>query len=420
MGWLVVAGLLIALCGYLLYQRSHDSSIREIEQHLAMREDEQAIRRIESHRGRFGDRADLHFLAARAYRHLGEEPAFAKQLEIAKSLGYAANRLEFEQSLLAAQTARNPNFRSQLAGMLIAGSHELDEVFVALVQGVFAAQRDGDVEGYLQMWESHDPGSPWPATFRCRLALTSKDFHQALRFIQPVADRYPNFVPAYLMLGDTLSGLQQSDRAIVAYQRYKDSNPSDPLVAISLSKELSTVGKAQEGLIILEKFVGTERDSFAIRMQLGNLYLECDRPEKTIETMSEIAQTWPEDVAVANLMSQAYYRTRDNSNATRMATIARDGQLDVQSIDARLDRLRRGVDTSAMQCYELGHIYLHKQSREHGFHWLMNALEKDVRLIPVHEDLAIYFDRTHRPDLAARHRQFVESNQNGSLRGAVE
>jgi hypothetical protein len=112
-------------------------------------------------------------------------------------------------------------------------------------------------------------------------------------------------------------------------------------------------------------------------------------------------------VRVANLLSQAHQALGNTTESDRFAKVAEAGQADVQSIDGRLARLLSGTDRQAQQHYELGHILLHKQSREDGLYWLNLALSIDETYLPAHEDLVIYFNRINKPDLAARHQRYI-------------
>jgi hypothetical protein len=116
---------------------------------------------------------------------------------------------------------------------------------------------------------------------------------------------------------------------------------------------------------------------------------------------------WPEDVPIASALSQAYAQLGDEEAANRFAAIAEEGQKAVEGVDAKFFALIRSPQRTAQECYELGHLLLHKQSRENGVFWLEAALQLDPLHLPSHRDMALFYDLTDQPQLAAVHHRFL-------------
>jgi tetratricopeptide (TPR) repeat protein len=144
-----------------------------------------------------------------------------------------------------------------------------------------------------------------------------------------------------------------------------------------------------------------------MRTILARLYQSREEWNKVIDTLSSVALLWPEDVRIANLLSQSHQALGNEQDAVRYSKVAQDGQQDVQSIDQRLSKILSGQDRTAEKHYELGHILMHKQSREEGLQWLGSALTIDATYLPAHEDLVLYFNRINQPELAARHQRYI-------------
>ena len=140
---------------------------------------------------------------------------------------------------------------------------------------------------------------------------------------------------------------------------------------------------------------------------LARVYLTREQWPQVVDALSSVAALWPEDVRTANLLSQAHQALGNEQEATRFSKVAQDGQPDIQSIDQRVNRVLSGADKTADKHYEIGHILLHKQSREEGLQWLSSALAIDPTFLPAHEDLVLYFNRTNQPELAARHQRYI-------------
>jgi DNA-binding PucR family transcriptional regulator len=114
-------------------------------------------------------------------------------------------------------------------------------------------------------------------------------------------------------------------------------------------------------------------------------------------------------VEVASTLSQAYQRLGDEQRSSVLAEIADQGQKQTVLADRILFELLNNPNRTASQCYELGHLLLHKQSRENGVYWLEAALKLDENFAPAHQDLAIYYDRMDQPQLSAVHKRYLAS-----------
>jgi Tfp pilus assembly protein PilF len=175
---------------------------------------------------------------------------------------------------------------------------------------------------------------------------------------------------------------------------------------------LRKLGKASEALDRIEQNLGSLTDPSlkiqpALRMQIAKLYLDVDRNQKVIEIIEGVAKQWPEDVEVASTLAQAYQRLGDEQRSASYATIADAGQKETVLADRMLFELLSNPNRTAQQCYQLGHLLLHKQSRENGIYWLEAALQIDERFEPAHRDLALYYDRTGQSQLAAVHKRYL-------------
>jgi lipopolysaccharide biosynthesis regulator YciM len=157
----------------------------------------------------------------------------------------------------------------------------------------------------------------------------------------------------------------------------------------------------------VEPLIESGKATIEMKTNLARVYASKDDYKKVVDVLSGVAAIWPEDVRIANQLSQAHQALGNEAEADRFAKIADAGQADVQSVDGRLARLMSGADKQAQQHFELGHILLHKQSREDGVHWLNSALTIDESFLPAHEDMVVYYTRINRPELAARHQRYI-------------
>jgi predicted Zn-dependent protease len=200
---------------------------------------------------------------------------------------------------------------------------------------------------------------------------------------------------------------RDSERAVLALERFLKSNPEDLDAIGVLGTALVNLDRVDQVTQLIEPLIESGKATIDMRLVLARIYNSKSDPKKVVDILSSVAALWPEDVRISNLLSQAHQALGNTAESDRFAKVAEAGQADVQSIDGRLARLLSGTDRQAQQHYELGHILLHKQSREDGLYWLNLALSIDETFLPAHEDMVIYFNRTNKPELAARHQRYI-------------
>jgi tetratricopeptide (TPR) repeat protein len=194
---------------------------------------------------------------------------------------------------------------------------------------------------------------------------------------------------------------------VFALERYLQSNREDLDAIGVLGTALFNLDRVDQVIERFEPLIESGKATIDMRILLARIYSAKNQHNKVVDVLSSVAALWPEDVRIANLLSQAHEALGNDAESDRFAKVAEAGQADVQSIDGRLARLLSGTDRQAQQHYELGHILLHKQSREDGLYWLNSALAIDETFLPAHEDMVIYFTRINKPDLAARHQRYI-------------
>jgi tetratricopeptide (TPR) repeat protein len=260
---------------------------------------------------------------------------------------------------------------------------------------------------FLQFWIKQDPKTPWVDFFRGMLALSGRDAKAATELLENCAKNHPGFVPVYRQLASAYLLSRDNERAVIALKRFLKSNPEDLDAQSAMVTALFNQDLGDEVIAFVEPLIESGKATIEMKSNLARAYAAKEQYKKVVEVLSGVAALWPEDVRIANQLSQAHQALGSDADADRFAKIADAGQADLQSVDGRLARLMSGTDKQAQQHYELGHILLHKQSREDGIHWLNSALSIDESFLPAHEDMVVYFTRINRPDLAARHQRYI-------------
>jgi tetratricopeptide (TPR) repeat protein len=395
----------LAIFGY--YQHRTSTSQMRISKALENWDNRVAIREIKALEKGTGLTAETAFLRSRAYRHLGDDIAFAQFSELAIQLGYPEEKIKNERLLRELQLGLIDDTESALARAMAAPEAELEEIGPAVVYGLLGKLNLAEVNQFLEFWNAQNPNSPWVPFFRGMISLAALDTASAIQAFEKCAQEHPEFIPVYAQLGSAYLKARDYEKVIAPVRRYLMSVPDDLDAISAQASALINLDRGDEVIELLKPWIESGKARVDMKTTLARVYSTREEWSKVVEILSSVASLWPEDVGTANLLSQAHQALGNEDDASRYAKIAQEGQPDLQSIDQRVSRILSGADRTADKHYELGHILLHKQSREEGLQWLSSALAIDATYLPAHEDLVLYFNRINRPELAARHQRYI-------------
>lgn len=396
----------LALFGF-LHNRQTTRKLR-IQNALEARDDKTALREIRLLEERFGPSAEIAFLRSRAYRHLGDDSAFDQFSKQALELGYAEEKIRNEQLLRDLQLGNVDDIRQAMASVVNSPYAELEELGPAVVYGYLSNLDFAGIAQFLDFWGKEDPASPWITFFRGMTRMAGRDYQAAIESFEKCASANPEFVPVYGPLGTAYVRIGDKQKGIKNLRRYLQSVPSDLAAASVLATTLSDLDREDEVIALLKPYMEARTATIEMKMILSRIYASREESSKVVETLSSVAELWPEDSRVANLLSEAHQALGNEQEAVRYAKIAHENLSDLESVDERISRILNGVDATPEKQYELGHILLHKQSREEGMYWLRSALAIDATYLPAHEDLVVYYNRSNQPKLAARHQRYID------------
>lgn len=408
---LVLLAVLVILAIYAWRKTEYARGLRIAETLLNSEENLRAIAHLEALQAKFGDQAPLRLLLAQAYRQSGKKDLFLRQLQLGQALGLDSETVRGEKLLFDAQLGTLPDAELQIGQWMQENILSFDDAARSLVFGMLRNQDTDAATRFLAMWEQQSPDMAWIPTFRGMMHVMRRDWKNALAVLEPALAKHPDFIPLYQQMGTAYQGDQQLEKAEKLLERYLQSEPENLDAWLGYSEVLRKLGKAEEALEQLQPLLKSIDLSPSLQLQAAKLYLDANAPQKTIDMLNRISQTWPEDVEVASTLSQAHQRLGNESFAAKYAEIADEGQKETVLADRMLFGLLSNPDRTAQQCYDLGHLLLHKKSREGGVYWLEAALKLDENFVPAHRDMAIFYDRIGKPQLAAVHRRYIPSDQ---------
>ncbi|MFO0011690.1 MAG: tetratricopeptide repeat protein [Planctomycetota bacterium] len=404
----VLIAIFIALFGVALPRWFYQTKISQVKQALGRQDNRLALQRVDQLERWFGANAESSLLAARAYRRLADLSAFQRKIDRAKGLKGDPAWVRHEENLKDASLGLVSGLPSKFDAMLKERPEDFEETADAILQGLLLQQDIDNALKVLVVWESQSPDSPGVPLYHGVLALRRRDWKMARDRLEPAFERHPNFVPYLLQLGITYSGLREDQLAADRLERYLAHMPSDTNASIKYADVLTRLGRGEDALKVLESLISAGNGSIDIRLQAGQLYLDQQKPDRTLELLAKSARAWPEDAALASAMSRAYALKGDDEKASLYADIASKNQKELEKADSMYFALMGKPTCTADECYELGHLLLHKQSRENGIYWLEAALRLDPSHQGAHRDMAHFYRQSDQPRLAQVHRSYLK------------
>lgn len=407
LGLLLAILMPLSVFGY--FRMRYTNARAAIQKSLVDHDNLKAISLIKEMEKADGMTAETCFWKARAYRHLGDDVGFLQNLELASQLGFSERKTTIEKMLRDAQTGElGPDMAIKMEELLTDNDVEFEEAACSLVYGYLDANQLSSVFPILTIWSSQDKNTPWVPYFYGMIAQNHFDWAKSLEAFGQAAKANPDFVPLYRSLGVSYQKINEHEKAIEAFEKYLNSNPKDTEVISMLASSFISMDQLDKGLELLVPFIESNTATDEMRITVAKLYLDNkNEPQKAIDMVGTLSNLWPEDVAIASIMSRSNQRLGKDDEASRYEEIAKKGQVELLTVDERVSALQRGINDTAERNYELGHVLLHKRSREEGILWLKQAIARDPRHIKAFEDIVIYFKRTNKTEMATRYEQFL-------------
>lgn len=409
---LLLLTVLLPLIWFAWQRSQFNSALSNAQRLIGNQENYWAIESLRKTEQRFGFHAETSLLLARANRYLGKADEFRRSLDHAIDAGLPAKRAQQEELLYRTQRGELPDGVLQMSKLMQESEDQFEAAAIALANGLLIRNDFEGINDFLMLWQSHDPASPWIPLFRGMILLSRREWGRARDLLEPAQEKNRSFVPFYAKLGAAYLGLNESEKAVRALERHLESIPDDEDASLKLAIALRQSGRSQDALQVLVRLVPKGEPPHDITLEIAKINVENGESIQAIDRLAGIARSWPEDVPVANVLSQAYQQLGDEEKATRYAKVADEGQKELTSADAKLFAILDQPQRSAQACYELGHILLHKQSRLNGVYWLEAALKIDEGYVPAHIDMAIFYTRTNQPQLAAVHQRYIDRAKN--------
>jgi predicted Zn-dependent protease len=185
------------------------------------------------------------------------------------------------------------------------------------------------------------------------------------------------------------------------------AQPDDPAVLYGLARCRRQLGQPDEARRLFDALLAARPEDHQALAQRGRLLLETGDPEAAEGDLRQALAQDPHDRRLLYSLFQCLERVGKKSEAREYAAQVEHVRADMDRVDELTERIRRSAPHDPSLRHEVGTLLLRNGYHRNGLQWLGTALQEDPEHRPTHQALAEFYERTGKPDLAARHRRFL-------------
>lgn len=318
-------------------------------------------------------------------------------------------RIELERRLLLAETGRIGDVEMYLPELLMNAGADGAEICDAYSKGYCLNLKFSQAEELLAVWAAEFPRDYRPYLRRAQIYGGNKRWKAAIQELLEAEKRAPKEFAVLRELGNCLfknGDVIEAERRLLQATAIR---PTDTQLLMNLAQISFDRNDFQAAQRYLKEIVKIEPSHFPGRLLLAKACLGMNDAAGTIEIAEALTKEWPEDLGAHYVLAQAL-RTAGRMEEAK-AHFKIHGELDKKW--AQIESIGREMNmhpTDPRLRYELGVLLLHHVSRSEGVTYLESVFQFVPTHTGAHSELAEYYDKVGKPDLAALHRQQVNAD----------
>lgn len=349
---------------------------------------------------------DVHLMAARAARVVGDLPAADIHLAAAKkAAGGATPAVQLEYLLLRVQTGELDAVAPTLIAAADAGHPDAPLMFETLAVAYMVKLRYNPAYACLSRWLELAPNTPKALQYRGwtleRLNLPKAaraDYDRALELD-------PDLIPVRIRVAELLLEDHRTEEAEPHLDHLMRQAPADPVVRARMGVCRYGQGRHEEARRLLEAAAPFLPTDPTLHIHLARLDAQDGKhaeAERRLRTVYERDGSDTEALFALVTAVRAQGRTAEADALNREYDLARAR---VTRIHALLKENADRPAGTAADYAELGELLLLTGQEQKGEYWLFQALEREPGNQVAHRALADRFEKAGDPDRAAVHRR---------------
>jgi tetratricopeptide (TPR) repeat protein len=329
--------------------------------------------------------AAVHFALARMERRAGDLAKARDQLQEARRLGWPADQIELEQTLMQAQAGGVMATAARLRSAVNGDDLGAALAYEALVKGWI--QHQAIAEAYLacDAWLKRFPAA-WRAHFWMGWILEKQVKHAlALEHYRAAHQGNPEDIGIRFRYAETLLNLSEFSRALPELETCLQARPDDPACRFAAARCFQGLGRNEEAETLLSGLIREKPDHGPALFALAQLHIAADDPTGALEYARRAVNLDPDNPVRAALLAEALRGVHD-PEANKWAEKARN-LVERNERVASLTAAANADPRDATARLELGKYLASLGRKDEAARWFRAALAIDANLTPAREAL---------------------------------
>jgi Flp pilus assembly protein TadD len=344
-------------------------------------------------------------LAARTARRLEvPEQAVLFLQEYQQVRGKDDPELFLEQVLVRVERGELDRLAGFCRALVLQDHPSASLVLEAQTRAALRRFRYRDAELAINTWlerRPEDVGALYYRAFLLDQLILQRDAAAAYRRVLEID---PEHDEARGRLVEVLLQMYTAAEAQEHVEYLRRRRPGDPSLEVSLARCLEQRGQREEAERLLDAVLARYPDHAKALFERAELALRDGDAEAAESWLRRAAAREPGDYKIRYRLYLCLGRNGKTAEARaeqRRLDQVRADMDRIQEIAVR--KMQEQPHNAALHC-EVGLIALRAGAVEEGKRWLHSALKEDPHYVPAHRALAVVYDRTGEPALAAHHR----------------
>ncbi len=350
------------------------------------------------------DSSDVHLLAARAARQVGDFATAEQHFQAMRQLHPDPTpQRSFEWALHSATAGDLGSNEALLRPKTHLSSEEGALACAALAEGYLRNYRGPEALQILDAWLERQPDNLHALKLRGDVWRQAEALSKAAECYERLLELDPDHREARHWLALCLLDGARPAEALPHWERLRAESPDDRETQTQLARCLVQVGRKEEARLLLEKVLATDPDRVAALQTLGHLHLQEGRLSEAESSLRHALRLAPRDYKINGLLLQVLRQQGRSKDAEAQSER-------VQLLEARWKHYRKLARDLAehpqepeLQC-ELGAALLDLGYDDLGLRWLLSAVKEEPRCRRGHELLARWYENHRDADRASHHR----------------
>lgn len=353
--------------------------------------------------------ADVHFLAARSARSVGDLTAAESYLARCKELeGGTTERVQLENLLIRVQSGQVDDLATGLFEAVERGHPDAAEIMKTIALTYILRQRYKPASACLSLWIEKQPNNPRAYYWRGWALERLANNKAAMQDYQKALELDPGFMEVRLRVVEMLIEDKLAPEAVPHLDLLMKQAPNNPQVQARLGMCRFLEGRTDEARKLMEAAVVHLPNDPILLVSLANLDLQQDRPADAERRLRTVLDADSSDTEALFVMASALQMLGKADESAATLSLFEEKRKTVERINELLKDADAATATASHHA-EIGELFLTigPKRYKYGVYWLERALARDPTNQRARRILVDHYEKQGRSDEAADHRRHL-------------